>query len=37
MTIDHKASDPTEQKRIQDLGGLIFNDKVGGASLLLLP
>jgi len=31
MTIDHKATDPDEQKRIKDMGGLILGDKVGAS------
>lgn len=30
MTVDHKASDPDEQKRIKDMGGIILGDKVAG-------
>jgi protein phosphatase PTC1 len=31
MTIDHKATDPDEQKRIKDMGGIILSDKVGAS------
>ena len=30
MTVDHKGTDPTEVKRIQDAGGLIILNRVSG-------
>jgi len=30
LTYDHKANDPVEKKRITDMGGLVFMNKVAG-------
>jgi len=30
MTYDHKASDPVEQKRVKEGGGVIFQNRVSG-------
>ena len=35
LSYDHKASDPYEQQRITEAGGLIMNDRVNGIFSLL--